>query len=313
MHLTEAKKILNKNGYKLIEVYGNSDSEILADPSFWDYSKQVQHRFKNDGGFIIKPEEQEKLLNNRYYINILKDNSIRLPKQYIQRFTQPFVEKIILACYKGNMNVKDAAYYLGEFSYQAGTMVKSDWEQWVARQLSTFNESVNESFDNELATYVDEMLSINPNKGEIEFYSRDALNDAWAYLKSLGYKLQYTSDVDENLDNVTHYIEYEKNVNESMTKQNDGNLLNEGLYSDIELIDLEVKAGDLYATFVFDTDKYIKDYNIYSGDEFTSKVKFNNSGDPYVTGLNGSDYRFYFGGADYRKIVAEARRIRLGR
>lgn len=72
MHLIEAKKILNKNGYKLIEVYGNSDSEILADPSFWDYSKQVQHRFKNDGGFIIKPEEQEKLLNNRYYINILR-------------------------------------------------------------------------------------------------------------------------------------------------------------------------------------------------------------------------------------------------
>ena len=82
-------------------------------------------------------------MNNRYYINILKDNSIRLPKQYIQRFTQPFVEKIILACYKGNMNVKDAAYYLGEFSYQAGTMIKSDWEQWVARQLSTFNESIN--------------------------------------------------------------------------------------------------------------------------------------------------------------------------
>lgn len=143
MNLSEEKKILKNKGYKLIEVYGNSDSEILADPSFWDYSKQVQHRFKNDGGFIIKPEEQEKLLNNRYYINILKDNSIRLPKQYIQRFTQPFVEKIILACYKGNMNVKDAAYYLGEFSYQAGTMIKSDWEQWVARQLSTFNESIN--------------------------------------------------------------------------------------------------------------------------------------------------------------------------
>lgn len=143
MNLNEEKKILKNKGYKLIEVYGNSDSEILADPSFWDYSKQVQHRFKNDGGFIIKPEEQEKLLNNRYYINILKDNSIRLPKQYIQRFTQPFVEKIILACYKGNMNVKDAAYYLGEFSYQAGTMIKSDWEQWVARQLSTFNESIN--------------------------------------------------------------------------------------------------------------------------------------------------------------------------
>lgn len=143
MNLNEEKKILKNKGYKLIEVYGNSDSEILADPSFWDYSKQVQHRFKNDGGFIIKPEEQEKLLNSRYYINILKDNSIRLPKQYIQRFTQPFVEKIILACYKGNMNVKDAAYYLGEFSYQAGTMIKSDWEQWVARQLSTFNESIN--------------------------------------------------------------------------------------------------------------------------------------------------------------------------
>lgn len=143
MSLSEEKKILKNKGYKLIEVYGNSDSEILADPSFWDYSKQVQHRFKNDGGFIIKPEEQEKLLNNHYYINILKDNSIRLPKQYIQRFTQPFVEKIILACYKGNMNVKDAAYYLGEFSYQAGTMIKSDWEQWVARQLSTFNESIN--------------------------------------------------------------------------------------------------------------------------------------------------------------------------
>lgn len=143
MNLSEEKKILKNKVYKLIEVYGNSDSEILADPSFWDYSKQVQHRFKNDGGFIIKPEEQEKLLNNRYYINILKDNSIRLPKQYIQRFTQPFVEKIILACYKGNMNVKDAAYYLGEFSYQAGTMIKSDWEQWVARQLSTFNESIN--------------------------------------------------------------------------------------------------------------------------------------------------------------------------
>lgn len=143
MNLSEEKKILKNKGYKLIEVYGNSDSEILADPNFWDYSKQVQHRFKNDGGFIIKPEEQEKLLNNRYYINILKDNSIRLPKQYIQRFTQPFVEKIILACYKGNMNVKDAAYYLGEFSYQAGTMIKSDWEQWVARQLSTFNESIN--------------------------------------------------------------------------------------------------------------------------------------------------------------------------
>lgn len=73
---------------------------------------------------------------------------------------------------------------------------------------------IDESVDNEIVTYVDEMLSANPNKGEIEFTSRGALDAAWDYLKSLGYKLQYTSDVDENLDNVTHYIEYVKRVNE---------------------------------------------------------------------------------------------------
>lgn len=58
--------------------------------------------------------------------------------------------------------------------------------------------------DNELATYIDEMLSINSNKGVIEFYSRDAVDNAMDYLISLGYKLQYT------FDNDTHYIKYVK-------------------------------------------------------------------------------------------------------
>ncbi len=88
--------------------------------------------------------------------------------------------------------------------------------------------------------------------------------------------------------------------------------LAENAYSDIELKSLEVKDGELYATFVIaaDVEQYIKDYNIWPGDEFTSKVHFSDKGDPYVTGLNHSVYRWYFGDGDYRKIVAKARSLR---
>lgn len=76
-------------------------------------------------------------------------------------------------------------------------------------KLITEHYNINENItESGIIAYVRSVIDEFPEKGELEFTSRGALNDAWVYLKSLGYKLQYTSDVDENLDNVTHYIEY---------------------------------------------------------------------------------------------------------
>lgn len=42
---------------------------------------------------------------------------------------------------------------------------------------------------------------------------QEACDDAWEYLKSLGYSLKYTSDLDD-YENLTHYIEYKLKNNE---------------------------------------------------------------------------------------------------
>lgn len=100
------------------------------------------------------------------------------------------------------------------------------------------------------------------------------------------------------------------NLNEAKEILQKSGYMLESFYSDIELKSLDIKDGDLYATIIIDTEQHNNDYNIYPGDEFTSKVRFNNRGEPYVTGLNGSDYRWYFGGTDYRNIINKARSLR---
>lgn len=147
MKINEAISILEANGFcvensKLDEAYGQSDKEILADPDFWDYSKKVQQKYKNYGGFIIKPSEQKYKLENPIFLKSLKDNYIRLPKQFIMRFTQPFVEKIILACYKKGMNVNETVSEIEEFSIQAGSMTKPEWLKWIAEEFDALEESV---------------------------------------------------------------------------------------------------------------------------------------------------------------------------
>lgn len=80
--------------------------------------------------------------------------------------------------------------------------------------LVTEYYSVNENTDtNGIIAYVRSVLDEFPEKGELEFTSRGACDDAWEYLKSLGYSLEYTSDLDD-YENLTHYIEYKLENNE---------------------------------------------------------------------------------------------------
>ena len=80
--------------------------------------------------------------------------------------------------------------------------------------LVTEYYSANENTDtNGIIAYVRSVLDEFPEKGELEFNSSGALDDAWEYLKSLGYSLKYTSDLDD-YENLNHYIEYKLENNE---------------------------------------------------------------------------------------------------
>lgn len=176
MILSEAIKILEANGFGA-EISNKRLRKMLDDAGYSDV-----HLIKGDGYLYVDADDAQ----HQDWLNALDSTSIYL-NSFNQQSPEEWFQDIIVMLRKGRNTFID--------KHPDGP------------------EDVNESFDNEIATYVDEMLSANPNKGEIEFTSRGALDDAWDYLKSLGYKLQYTSDVDEN-DNVTHYIEYVKNVNE---------------------------------------------------------------------------------------------------
>lgn len=176
MILSEAIKILEANGFGA-EITNKRLRKMLDDAGYSDV-----HLIKGDGYLYVDADDAQ----HQDWLNALDSTSIYL-NSFNQQSPEEWFQDIIVMLRKGRNTFID--------KHPDGP------------------GDVNESFDNEIATYVDEMLSANPNKGEIEFTSRGALDDAWDYLKSLGYKLQYTSDVDEN-DNVTHYIEYVKKVNE---------------------------------------------------------------------------------------------------
>lgn len=96
--------------------------------------------------------------------------------------------------------------------------------------------------------------------------------------------------------------------------EKNGYLLENDFSSGLALKKLDVKDGDLYATFDIveteDSESFIKYYNIFPGDEFTSKVRFSDKGEPYVTGLNRANYRWYFNPEDSQKIRTAARSLR---
>lgn len=137
----KARKIANLYGEEVLqavasgiyesvnEAYGQSDKEILADPDFWEYSRKVQEGWKKYGGTIFKKEDVATLRKDKAFKKSLKDEYIRRPTAYIDRFNSDFVEAEILRMYKKGYSAEAAVRELSDISCDASYMSDTEWEK----------------------------------------------------------------------------------------------------------------------------------------------------------------------------------------